>query len=60
MEKKNKKILFISVIGIIAGTLIKLLGYKTLGDTFLGLSTLIWLIIIIPLIYKFMNRNQKT
>ncbi|MBF7092328.1 hypothetical protein IUY40_12345 [Flavobacterium sp. ALJ2] len=60
MENKNKKILFIAVVGLIVGTLIKLLGYKTLGDTFLGLSTLVWLFVIIPLIYKFMNRNQKT
>ena len=60
MEKKNKKILFIAIIGLIIGTLIKLLGHKTLGDLFLSLSTLLWLYIIIPLVYKFVNRNQKT
>ncbi|AYN05063.1 hypothetical protein EAG11_13580 [Flavobacterium sp. 140616W15] len=60
MEKNNKKILFIAIIGLIIGTLIKLLGHKTLGDLFLSLSTLLWLYIIIPLVYKFVNRNQKT
>lgn len=34
MEKNNKKILFIAIIGLIIGTLIKLLGHKTLGDLF--------------------------
>ncbi|WP_230605199.1 hypothetical protein [Flavobacterium sp. EDS] len=60
MEKNNKKMLFVAIIGLIIGTLIKLLGHKTLGDLFLSLSTLLWLYIIIPLVYKFVNRNQKT
>lgn len=60
MEKNNKKMLFVAIIGLIIGTLIKLLGHKTLGDLFLSLSTLLWLYIIIPLVYKFVNGNQKT
>jgi len=59
MKTNNKIILSIAIIGIIAGTLIKLYGYKTIGDIVLGLSTLVWLYIIIPFIYNFITRKKQ-
>jgi len=60
MKKNNKIILSIAIIGIIAGTLIKLNGYKTVGDIVLGLSTLVWLYIIIPIVYNFMTKKLRS
>lgn len=57
MKKNNKIYLSIAVIGIITGTLLKLGGYKTVGDIVLGLSTLVWLYIIIPMVYHFVTRK---
>ncbi len=60
MKKNNKIILSIAIIGIIAGTLIKLYGYKTMGDIVLGLSTLVWLYIIIPMVCGFMTKKLRS
>jgi len=60
MKKNNKIILSIAIIGIIAGTLIKLNGYKTVGDIVLGLSTLVWLYTIIPIVYNFMTKKLRS
>ena len=60
MKKNNKIILSIAIIGIIAGTLIKLNGYKTVGDIVLGLSTLVWLYIIIPIVYNYMTKKLRS
>lgn len=59
MKKNNNLFLAIAIIGIIAGTLIKLYGYKTVGDIILGISTLVWLYIIIPVIYNFITRKKQ-
>lgn len=56
MKKRNKIILPIAIIGLIAGTLFKLQGYKTFGDIFLGISTLLWLYFIFTFIFG--NRKQ--
>lgn len=56
MKKRNKIILLIAIIGLIAGTLFKLQGYKTLGDIFLGISTFLWLYFIFTFIFK--NRKD--
>lgn len=56
----NKIYLSVAVIAIITGTLFKLYGYKTIGDIVLGLSTLVWLFIIIPIIYNFMTRKLRS
>ncbi|WP_394775858.1 hypothetical protein [Flavobacterium sp.] len=60
MKKNNKLFLVIAIIGLIAGTLVKLTGNKTLGDIFLGLSTLLWLYMIIPVVYKIMTRKLRS
>ncbi len=57
MKNKNKFILPIAIIGLILGTIIKLQGYKTFGDIFLGISTLIWLYFIYTLIFR---RKKQT
>ena len=59
MKKYNKLFFIIACIGAISGTLVKLNGEKNLGNLLLGLSTLFWLIVIIPLIYNFTTRNLK-
>lgn len=59
MKKSNKLVLILAITGLIAGTLIKLSGNKTLGDIFLGISTLLWLYIIIPVMYSFMTRKLR-
>lgn len=60
MKKNNKMLLMMAIIGLIVGTLIKLIGNKTIGDIFLGISTLLWLYIIIPIVYSFMTRNLRS
>jgi tellurite resistance protein TehA-like permease len=52
MKKRNKFILPVAIIGLVVGTLFKLQGYKTFGDVFLGISTLIWLFFIYTLIFR--------
>jgi len=59
MKKYRKIVLTISILGIVAGTLIKLSGEKTFGDVLLALGSIGWLIIIVPLILSFLNRNNK-
>ncbi|MCV9929095.1 hypothetical protein OIU83_15625 [Flavobacterium sp. LS1R49] len=56
MKNNTRLLLFLAIIGIVAGTIIKLQGYKTIGDTFLGLSTLVWLYIIGSFIYARQKR----
>ena len=55
MIKSNKIILLIAIIGLITGTLLKLNSYKSFGDIFLGLSTLLWFYFI----YTWLFKNRK-
>jgi hypothetical protein len=52
MKKNTRLLLFLAGAGLVTGTVIKLQGFKTIGDVFLGVSTLVWLYIIASFIYE--------
>lgn len=52
MKKNTRLLLFLAGAGLVTGTVIKLQGFKTIGNVFLGVSTLVWLYIIASFIYE--------
>lgn len=58
MKKRTQIILIIAIIGAIVGTIAKISSYKTIGDIFLGVSTILWLYFIYTFIFQFINKKQ--
>ncbi|MEA9412946.1 MULTISPECIES: hypothetical protein [unclassified Flavobacterium] len=52
MKKISRLLLFLAAVGLVTGAVIKLQGFKNIGDAFLGVSTLIWFYIIGSFIYE--------